>query len=184
VETVDGKEVDGDFLTTAITDVYEKENKHKGPWASITLKDLRKGVEAKTGLTDDEVPDTKQIDGKPQRIAFLPGIILSSENQDEGLDPEESHENVEESSQDTEEDTEEPHCLPSKEQKQELAEVLRKNLDAFPKSGRHIECPINSCSKEYDAYSEYIEHALAERKKHGADTVVEMWRNAGVDLEG
>jgi len=69
---VDGKKINGDVVTRAVLDLYERENRHRGGLAVLTLGDLNKGVEALYGIPASSLPASARISGKKFKVAFVP----------------------------------------------------------------------------------------------------------------
>jgi hypothetical protein len=74
-EIWDSKNTDrekGDVITKSVLALYEKENRYKGPIASISLVDLGKGVASLYGYSNGDIYKERKIAGKTYKTVLIP----------------------------------------------------------------------------------------------------------------
>jgi len=76
-----GEEIQGDVITRALLDIYERENKHKGSLAVLTLGNLAKGIESLYGIPYEELHKAWRIGGKVQKGCFIPSDDRESDEE-------------------------------------------------------------------------------------------------------
>ncbi len=76
------KKVQGDVITRAVLDIYERESRHKGSVAVLTLTDLNKGVEALYNIPLDKLPSSARIGGRKYKVAFIPADDPTEEGEE------------------------------------------------------------------------------------------------------
>jgi hypothetical protein len=75
-ERINGEELEGEVVTYPVLQLYESENRFKGPSVSISLADIGKGIEALAKLPYEEVYRTRRFGKKTKKSIFIPNNIV------------------------------------------------------------------------------------------------------------